>query len=209
MKKPLFKTISLVLVSLVIVLGLTACGGAGASGSSASIANTYTTIRSSLIEEMGWYTNEVFTLELNENGTYQLYYNSNRFGGEDLDMRGVRTITYSGKYTAQASEDGEPSHQDVNLEAPTQITWEQHGKGFGRVATLPGVFSINTSAWTDTMTGVYDPEGNTKGAKEFLAEFAQPMTLTVEDPSTSPDDTTLSYRIVTLPDTSNLFESGN
>lgn len=177
---------------------LTACGGSDSS--SAEIKNTFNTMRASLIEAMGWYTVELFSLQVNNNDTYQLIYHTNRFGGEDLDMRGVRTITYSGKCTSAASSDGEPSHLDISLEAPTQITWEQHGKGFSRVATLPGVFFLNTSAWTDDMTAVYDPAGNAKKAADFLTEFGKALTLTVEDSSLDKEDTTLSNRIVTLPD---------
>ena len=56
------------------------------------------------------------------------------------------------------------------------------------------------------MSVLYDPDNNTKGAKEFLAEFAKAQTLTVEDPSVDPEDTTLSYRLVTLPDVTGLLE---
>jgi hypothetical protein len=71
---------------------------------------------------------------------------------------------------------------------------------------MPGTFYINTSNWTADMSAVYDPENSTKGAKEFLAEFAVAQTLTVEDPSVDLEDTTLSYRLVTLPDTAALYE---
>ena len=56
------------------------------------------------------------------------------------------------------------------------------------------------------MSVLYDPDNNTKGAKEFLAEFAKAQILTVEDPSVDPEDTTLSYRLVTLPDVTGLLE---
>lgn len=206
MKKSLLKIASLALAALTLCLTLTACGGAG-SGSSAGIKSTYNTIRVSHIDAMGWYTDEVYSLQLNGDNTYQLYFNTNRFGGEDYDMRGIRTITYTGKYTSAASADGEPTHLDVSLEVPTQITWEQHGKGFTRVQTLPGVFFINTSDWTDAMTAAYDPSGNAKKASDFLAEFGKAMTLTVEDPSLDAEDTTLTYRIVTLPDLGIAYEA--
>lgn len=201
--KKIAKIMLLAVAVAMMALTLTACGG----GSSAGIKNTFNTIRSSYIDAMGWYTNELYSLQLNSNNTYQLIYHTNRFGGEDLDMRGVRTITYSGKYTSTASADGEPTHLDVSLEAPTEITWEQHGKGFTRVQTLPGIFFLNTSAWTDEMTAIYDPEGNAKKADDFLAEFGKAMTLTVEDPSLDVEDTTLTCRIVELPDMGILFEA--
>lgn len=211
MKKKLAKTLCIAISTMLLALAMTACGGSAggskaAASSSAGIDTTYTTIRSSLIEAMGWYTNEVYTLELNTDGTYQLIYHTNRFGGEDLDMRGVRTITYAGKYTSAASSDGEPSHLDVSLEAATQITWEQHGKGFTRVQTVPGIFFINTSAWTDAMTAAYDAAGS-KGAEDFLAEFAKPLTITVENTALDLEDTTLTNRIVTIPDLGILFEA--
>ena len=203
--KRITKIMSCAMAALMLCLSLAACGGSGSSGSGA-IKTTFTTIRPAAIEAMGWYTDEVFTLQLNDNNTYQLIYHTNRFGGEDLEMRGVRTITFFGKCTSAPSADGEPSHLDISMEAPTQITWEQHGKGFTRVQTLPGIFFINTSAWTDAMTAIYDVENNTKGASDFLAEFGKAMTITVEDASVDPEDTTLTNRIVTLPEMGILFE---
>ena len=50
------------------------------------------------------------------------------------------------------------------------------------------------------MTAVYDPAGNAKKAADFLTEFGKALTLTVEDSSLDKEDTTLSNRIVTLPD---------
>ena len=193
--KNIAKIVSLALVVVLLCVSLTACGS-----SIPTIANTYNTIKVSHIDAMGWYAVEYYSLQLNDNDTYQLIFHTNRFGGEDYDMRGVRTITYTGKYSSAPSADGELTHLDVTLEPASQITWEQHGKGFTRVETMPGVFFVNTSAWTDTMTAVYDPEGNTKGAEDFLAQFAKTVTLTVENPSLDLEDTTLTYRIVTLPD---------
>ena len=102
MKKSLRKIASLALAALTLCLTLAACGGGSGSGSGAGIKNTYNSIRVSHIDAMGWYTDEVYSLQLNGDNTYQLYFNTNRFGGEDFDMRGIRTITYSGKYTLSA-----------------------------------------------------------------------------------------------------------
>ncbi|MGX8699013.1 MAG: hypothetical protein ACSW8F_03670 [bacterium] len=199
--KKLTRILALSLAVVMLCLSLAACGE-----KPATTQNTFTTIRVSRIDAMNWYTDEVFTLKLNSDSTYELTCFADRFGGEDFDMRGVRTLIYTGKYTIAASADGEPSHKDVSLEAATEISWEQHGKGFSRVPVMPGTFYVNTSAWTAEMSAVYDPENSTKGAADFLAEFAKPMTLTVEDPSTDLEDTTLAYRLVTLPDTSDLFD---
>jgi hypothetical protein len=213
MKKTIFRTLALTLALLALSTGMAACGGSGPAASSgaasapAAIENTYNILRATYIEAIGWYQNEIYSLELNNDGTYHLLYNTNRFGAEDYDMRGLRTIAYTGKYTSKASEDGEPAHLDVSLEAPTQIAWDQQGKGFTRVQTLPGNFFINTSAWTDAMTGIYDPANNSKKAADFLAEFGKAMTLTVENPALDPEDTTLTCRIIGVPDMGLLLEA--
>ena len=196
------KIIALALAVMLLALSLAGCGE-----SAAKTQNSFNTIRVSRIDEMNWYTVEVFGLVLNSDNTYELTCHTNRFGGEDFEMRGIRTIIYTGKYSIAPSADGEPSHKDVSLEPATEISWEQHGKGFSRVATMPGTFYVNTSNWTQDMSVIYDPDNNTKGAKEFLAEFGIAQTLTVEDPSVDPEDTTLSYRLVTLPDTAALYEA--
>ena len=209
LKKNLFRTAGLTLIVLTLCLSLAACGGAapGAGGSSAAIDETYNVMAATYFDEIGWYQNEIFSLQLSTDGTYQLFFNTNRFGAEDYAMRGLRTITYTGKYTSAASADGEPSHLDVSLEAPTQMTWDQQGKGFTRVQTLPGNFFINTSAWTDAMGLIYDPEGSGKTAADFLAEFGKAMTLTVEKPSLDAEDPTLASRIVGLPEMGILNEA--
>lgn len=201
--KKILKALSLALAVVMMMATLAACGSdGGKSGGSANVSKTYNLQGNvNYIDAIGWYHEEIYTLQLNSNDTYQLYFNTNRFGAEDCDMRGLRTIIYTGKYTSAASSDGEPSHLDVNLEAATQIVWEQHGKGFTRVDTLPGdPLFFNTAEWTDAMTASYDPDGNAKGASDFLAEFAKAMTITVEDPSLDTQDTTLTYRIVGVPD---------
>lgn len=196
MGKNFLRKIAILAVTAVMALSLAACGGSKGG----TVQNTFTTTKATLIEGIGWYHNETYTLELNSDKTYQLYFSTVRFGAEDYDMRGLRTITYTGTYTEAASADGEPSHKDVTLAAPTQITWDQQGKGFTRVETMPGNFFINTANWTDAMTLMYDPEGATKGAAEFLAEFGAERVVTVEDSSVDPADTTLSCRLVTLPE---------
>ena len=208
-KKSLTRTLGLLLAVLTLSLSLAACGGAAQSsgGSSPAIDTAYTVMNASYIDGIGWYQNELYSLELNANGTYHLFFNTCRFGAEDYDMRGLRTISYVGKYTSATSADGEPSHLDVSLEAPTQISWDQQGKGFTRVQTLPGNFYINTSAWTDAMGEVYDPEGSGKTAADFLAEFGKAMTLTVEKPSLDAEDPTLASRIVGLPEMGILNEA--
>ena len=52
----------------------------------------------------------------------------------------------------------------------------------------------------DAMTAIYDAEGNSKKASDFLAEFGKAVTITVEDPSLDPEDSTLTYRILEAPE---------
>lgn len=200
MKK--IRNIAIVCLVLALCLSMAACGG----GEAAGISKTYNLSRSTLLEGIGWYHNENYTLVLNDDNTYELHFITERFGAEDYDMRGLRTIIYVGTYTSAPSADEEPSHLDVTLSPATQISWDQQGKAFTRVQTLKGNFYINTNAWTDAMTTVYDAENGAKGAEEFLAEFGAGWTFTVEDPSLIPDDTTLTYRIVTTPDMGLILE---
>ncbi|MCC8064762.1 MAG: hypothetical protein LIO70_06750, partial [Clostridiales bacterium] len=79
------------------------------------------------------------------------------------------------------------------------IYMSQSGKAFGR-NTIAGNVMLDTANWTDDMTTIAFPEGSDDGAQDFLDKYAQAMTVTVEDPSLLAEDTTLSYRIVTLPD---------
>ena len=50
------------------------------------------------------------------------------------------------------------------------------------------------------MTLAYDPEGNAKKAEDFLAQFGEELTIEVEDPTLSPEDTTLSSKILQIPE---------
>ena len=50
------------------------------------------------------------------------------------------------------------------------------------------------------MTAIYDAEGNSKKVSDFLAEFGKAVTITVEDPSLDPEDSTLTYRILEAPE---------
>lgn len=186
------KTLAAGTLAVVMALSMAGCS----AGGSKEVDTTYTITNASLIDDIGWYHDETYTLSLNTDNTYELNFTTVRFGAEDYDMRGLRVITYSGEYESVASADGEVSHLDVTLQAPTQITWNQQGKGFTRVQSMPGNFYLNTSEWTDTMAGFY-ADGD---AESFLAEYGKEMTLTVEDPSLSPEDTTLNYRIIGVPD---------
>lgn len=181
---------------------LTACGGSGSSAAAVSSSAKPTkmfdmTTFSLSSGQMSWYFITSYQLILTGSDTYELNYNLNTFGADDGTARGSRHIIFSGKYTSAASSDGEKSHVDYSLEAPTSILWTQEGKLWTRSW---GNCAFNTDSWTDTMTAAYDAEGNSKKAADFLAEVGSAMTITVEDPSIDPEDSTLTYRILEAPE---------
>ncbi len=184
-------------LATVSAAALSGCGGSGSSKGRA-ISKTYTYNEAFFLDGVAWYANCNTMLVINTDETYDLYYKKDLFGTTDPGNKGNKTIIYSGTYTSAASADGETSHLDFTLAAPTRIYMEQHDKGFGRNA-IGGNVLLDTANWTDAMTQVVFPAGSSDGAKDFLAKYAKEMTLTVEDPSLYPEDTALSYRIVTLP----------
>ena len=192
------KTAAAVALSAACILPLTACaGGNTASG----ITATYMMSEATYLDEIAWYSNEDVMLVTRDKDTYELYYKRDVFGTTDPGMKGEKTIVYTGTYTSTASADGDATHLDLTLSAPTRIYMEQHGKAFGRDAISTNVM-LDTANWTDAMTTVAFPSGSEDGAADFLSQYGREMTITVEDPSLSPDDTTLSYRIVSMPEES-------
>ena len=187
------KTVAVGALAGVMALSLAGCGGSG----SADITATYMLSNATYLEEIAWYSNEDVMLVTNGDNTYDLYFKNDIFGTTDPGVKGNKTIIYSGSFTSAASADGDASHLDLTLEAPTRIYFEQHGKAYGRNGYATNMM-LDTANWTDAMTTVAFPAGSEDGAADFLAKYAQEMTITVEDPSQSPDDTTLSYRIVEM-----------
>lgn len=194
--KSMKKILATLLAAMMLMLSLTACGG----GAKADMVNTYTCNAPYFIDAIGWYANNTYSLKLNADKSYQLEYRTDMFGAEDLESKGQRTVIFYGTYTAAAAADGEAAHQDVTLAPATRIYFEQHDKGWGRECPVVlGTACLDSANWTDYMTTIYDAENGTKGAKEFLADLAQEITVTVEDPTTDLEDTTLAYRIVNAP----------
>lgn len=189
---------ALAAASASVLSGCSSSGSSGSSSASHTIAKTYTYNTSDYYDSVGWYVNMNTMLVLNADDTYDLYYKKDLFGTTDPGNKGNKTVIYSGTYTSAASADGDAAHLDITLAAPTRIYMEQHDKAFGRNA-IAGNVMLDTANWTDSMTTVAFPAGSSDGAKDFLAKYAQEMSMTVEDPSLSPDDTSLSYRIVELP----------
>ena len=181
---------------------LTACGGSGDSAATAASSSKPTKMFDTASfrlssGQMSWYFITSYQLVLTGSDTYQLNYTLNTFGADDGTARGSRHIIFSGKYTSAASSDGEKAHVDYSLEAPTSILLTQEGKMWTRSW---GNCAFDTDNWTDTMTATYDVEGNSKKAADFLAEVGSAMTITVEDPSIDPEDSTLTYRILEAPE---------
>lgn len=192
-KSKIMRKVSVLLVVALSTLSLCACGGTKESG----LDKFYAITSVGTIDSLKWYNNDNYTLELDKDGTYQLTIHSDYFGGDDKESRGGTTSIFIGKYTSTQSEDGETSHLDVSLEAAERIIFEAHGKvgmGYG------GNIYIDTANWTDAMTAIYDKDNAEKGAEDFLAANAKAITVTVEDPSLDPEDSTLVYRITEVPE---------
>ncbi len=186
------------------VMTFAACGG---SSSGNAMENTFMTSKATYLDAIAWYANEDIMLVTREGDVYELYYKKDIFGTTDPGMKGEKTIIYTGTYTSAPSADGDTTHLDLTLEAPTRIYMEQHGKAFGRDA-----YNVNcmfdTANWTDAMTTIAFPSGSEDGATDFLSTYGKAMTVTVEDPSLYQEDTSLSYRIVSMTE-ENLEITGN
>lgn len=193
--KKIVKTLALLLTVAALCLSLAACGGGGSAG----LSKAFTGGDSYYIDGIGWYSSKVYTLKVNSDNTYELTYQEHIFGTTDPGIKGMRTVIYTGKCSSSASADGWETHVDYKLEPAERIYFEQHEKGYGRSA-IAGHVVLDTANWTDAMTQIWDAEGGSKGAKEFLSEFAETLTVTVEDPSLDAEDVSLGFRIVNLPE---------
>lgn len=193
--KKVGKIMSLALAVAMMALTLTACGSSGPSG----LSKQFTAGTANYLDGIGWYNSDVYTLRINGDNTYELIFQEYRFGTEDAGSKGLRTVIYTGKCSVGESADGWETHRDVTLEPAERIFLEQHEKGYGRAA-IAGHCVIDTANWTDDMTVLLDPENNAMTAKDFLAEYAEKLTITVEDPSLDAEDLSLGYRIITLPE---------
>lgn len=189
------KTLTAAALAAAMTVSMTGCSGGGSGDYTA----TYMISEANYMDGIGWYSNEDVMLVTSDDNTYDLYFKKDVFGTTDPGIKGNKTIVYSGNYTSEASADGDATHLDITLEAPTRIYFEQHGKAYGR-NVYAGNMMLDTANWTDAMTTLAFPSGSEDGAADFLAKYAKEMTLTVEDPSLSPDDTTLSYRITAMPE---------
>lgn len=197
MKKNLLKKLALCMVLTLGIGSMAACGGSKAG----EMSKTYRSASATLLDGIAWYNVDDYTLQLNDNNTYQLTYDVYRFGQEDMGIRGIRTVIYYGEYSSAASSDGEPAHLDITLKPATRIYLNQQDKGFTRTTDFPaGMITLDTANWTDQMTEVYVKEdGSTGNGEDFLKQYGKEFSVTVEDPSLLPEDTTLNYRIVTIP----------
>lgn len=200
--KKFVNALVLVMSVLTLSLTLTAC-----SGGSAGLSKAFTGGDSSYLDGIGWYNSDVYTLKINSDNTYELTFQEHRFGTTDPGVKGLRTIIYTGKCTSAASADGWETHVDYTLQPAERIYFEQHEKGYGR-STIAGHCVIDTANWTDTMTELVDPENSAMDAKAFLAEYAETITITVEDPALDPEDVSLGCRIIANPELKLLAAAG-
>ena len=192
--KKLVKILSLSLSAILLCLSLASCG----SSSPASLTKAFTGGDSSYLDGIGWYNSDVYILKINSDDTYELTFQEHRFGTTDPGVKGLRTIIYTGKCTSAASADGWETHMDYTLQPAERIYFEQHEKGYGRSA-ISGHLVLDTANWTDAMTSAVDPEGSAMDGKAFLAEYAETLTITVEDPALDPEDVSLGCRIINAP----------
>lgn len=188
------RILTLALVCIMMMATLAGCGSSKGSG----ISKLFAGGSANLIEEVGWYNSDVYTLKINADNTYELTYQEHRFGTTDPGIKGLRTIIYKGKCSSAASADGWETHVDYTLEPAESIFFEQHEKGYGR-AKIAGHCVIDTNNWTPEMTALLDPENNAMTAQDFLDQYAETLVVTVEDPSLDPEDSSLGYRIIEMP----------
>lgn len=195
--KKLLKALALSLSAILLCMSLASCSGSGSG--SAGLSKAFVGSDAFFIDGIGWYSGVTYTLKVNSDDTYELTYQNHIFGTTDPGVKGLRTVIYTGKCSSSASADGWETHVDYKLEPAERIYFEQHEKGFGR-STIAGHVVLDTANWTDAMTEAYDAEGNSKGAKEFLSEFAETITITVEDPTLDAEDVSLGFRVVNNPE---------
>ena len=175
------KKIAALLIAMMLVLSICPAFAEGISG------KTYTAQEAGLIEAMGWYTVDAYTLELYEDGTYKLTYRYDAFGSQDLDTRGTRLMIFSGTWTDAEPEDEENSHRDVTLAPAQRVYFSQIGKIFGRSG---GNKIVDTDNWTNEMTAKTEMDRDT-----FMATYGVEYVVVVEEPTLDPMDETLIPQI--------------
>ena len=100
------------------VMTFAACGGSSGGN---DMENTFMTSKATYLDAIAWYANEDIMLVTREGDVYELYYKKDIFGTTDPGMKGEKTIIYTGTYTSAPSADGDTTHLDLSLEAPTRI----------------------------------------------------------------------------------------
>lgn len=177
------KAIALVL-TLVMALSMVAV---------ASADRVYSHFNTYLVDAVGWYFVNDYTLKVNqEAGTYELMYKNDIFGTTDPGVKGSKTLIYSGTCTVAPAADGETAHLDVTIDTVDNIYFEQHEKAFGR-QVLNFAMVLDTANWDDMMEEIY---GDT--CEAFLENHQAPvgLTITVEDLALDYDDVTLVNKIL-------------
>jgi hypothetical protein len=183
------------LMGLVLTAG---CLGLGSCGENAVIEHVYEISEYSAIAQMGWsiVTNHELTT-FGDKKSYRLTTTTEMYGpiSTGFETKGYRTVVATGYYTSVVSADGVAAHLDVTLDAASRVYVAQYGKAWGRNTDILGSTTmLDTANWTDAMTEIY--EGGAEGLK---AAYGKKQTCTIEVPSLDKEDTTLAYRMVTVP----------
>ncbi len=211
-------------LSMIVLAGaLASCGGktstakptesSTGSGEKTSSSSTQQTVddaklvasfdisQYSKIEQMGWYVVDDYQLLTYSDSTYRLIYTEDMFGEIDggYETKAHRVLVTEGTYTSKESDDGTAGHLDVSLSASPIVFGYQHHKGYSRNTDIVGQTTfIDTSNWTQSMTDATSA-AYPNGASDVLAKYGCAKTVTVEDPSSYTEDSTLGYQLVTVP----------
>ena len=78
------RILTLALVCIMMMATLAGCGSSKGSG----ISKLFAGGSANLIEEVGWYNSDVYTLKINADNTYELTYQEHRFGTTDPGIKG-------------------------------------------------------------------------------------------------------------------------
>ena len=153
------------------------------------------------IDAVGWYVVDDYQLLTYSNSTYRLVYTEDMFGQIDdgFETKGHRVLVTEGTYTTVESSDGIDGHIDISLSASPIVFGYQHDKGYSRSTDILGTTTfIDTSNWTSAMTDATSA-AYPNGASDVLTKYGSAKTVTAEDPSTFTEDSTLAYKLVTVP----------
>ena len=137
------KTVSVGAVAAAMAVSMTACGG-----SSSEITATYMLSNASYLDALPgtpmmtscWSPTLTTPTTCTTRTTFS--------APPTPASRATRPSSTAAPYTSEASADGDATHLDVTLSAPTRIYFEQHGKAYGRNGYSTNMM-LDTANWTD------------------------------------------------------------